>query len=386
VNTVDLFIALFVFLVVLRGARTGFLAGVFSLVGVVVGAALGSRLAPLLLSEEESPIFGAGITLVSILAFAVLGEVVARAAGGSLRARLTTRASEALDGLGGAALGLALSLALVWAVGVFALQSPSLTGLHPAVQESRILQALDERMPSELLIRAVAELEPLPQIRGPEADVPVPNERIARDPEVLAASSRTVRVSSIACGYGIEGSGWVAAPDLVVTNAHVVAGAAVTRVQPGGAGPRSQAEVVLFDQKNDVAILRVDGLGLDPLPLAAPEYGEVAAALGFPENGPLDVEPARTGATRVVISNDAYNRGPVERTVTSFRVYVRPGNSGGPVVNGDGEVVATVFASRADSSDSGFGIPSQDPTLIVQRRLATAAERTEPVGTGGCVN
>src|ERR687894_1010084 len=134
-NVLDVFIALFVFLVVLRGARTGFLAGVFSLVGVVVGAALGSRLAPLLLSEEESPIFGAGITLVSILAFAVLGEVVARAAGGSLRARLTTRASEALDGLGGAALGLALALVLVWAVGLFALQAPPLAGMYPSVKE-----------------------------------------------------------------------------------------------------------------------------------------------------------------------------------------------------------------------------------------------------------
>ncbi len=378
-NTVDLFIALFVLLVVLRGARTGFLAGAFSLVGVVVGASLGSRLAPLL-SEDESPIFGAGITLVSILAFAVLGEVVARAAGGALRARLTSRVSEALDGLGGAALGLALALVLVWAVGLFALQSPPLAGMYPAVKESRILQALRQRMPSELLTQAVAELEPLPQIRGPEADVAVPNERVAGDPEVLAASSRTVRVSSIACGYGVEGSGWVAAPDLVVTNAHVVAGAAVTRVQPEGAGPRWRTEVVLFDEKNDVAILRVDGLGLDPMPLAAPEYGEATAVLGFPESGPLDIEPARTGATRRVISGDAYNRGPVERTVTSFRVYVRPGNSGGPVVNGDGEVVATVFASRADSSDSGFGIPSQ----IVQHRLAIAAERTEPVGTGGC--
>jgi S1-C subfamily serine protease len=382
VNTLDLFIALFMLLIVLRGARTGFLAGVFSLVGVVLGASLGSRLALLLLPEAQSPIFGAGITLLSILAFAVLGEVVARAAGGALRARLSSPASEALDGLGGAVLGLILSLVLVWAVGIFALQTPPLAGLHPAVKESRILQTLNKRMPSELLTQAVAELNPLPQIRGPEVDVAVPNERIVRDPEVLAAGSRTVRVSSIACGYGVEGSGWVAASDLVVTNAHVVAGQAVTRVQPAGAGPRKRAEVVFFDDRNDVAVLRVDGLGLDSLPLATPESDEVAAVLGFPENGPLDVQPARTGATRRVISSDAYNRGPVQRTVTSFRVYVRPGNSGGPVVNGDGEVVATVFASRADSSNAGYGIPSQ----IVQRRLAAAAERTEPVGTGGCAN
>jgi S1-C subfamily serine protease len=378
----DLLIALFVFLVVLRGARTGLLAGIFSLVGVVVGASVGSRVAPYLLPEGENPLFGAGITLASILAFAALGEVAARAAGGAIRNRLSNPASEALDGFGGAALGLALSLVLVWAIGVFALQSPPLVGVHPAVEESRIMQLLNERMPSGLLTRAVAELDPLPQIRGPEADVAVPNGRLARDPEVLAAGPRTVRVSSIACGYGVEGSGWVAAPNLVVTNAHVVAGEAVTRVQPGGVGARYRAEVVLFDGKNDVAILRVAGLGLDPMPLAGAKAGEATAVLGFPENGPLDIQPARTGSTRRVISGDAYNRGPVERTVTSFRVYVRPGNSGGPVVNGDGEVVATVFASRADSNDSGYGIPSQ----LVQRRLAAAAGRTEPVSTGGCAN
>ena len=381
-TAIDLLIALFVFLVVLRGARTGLLAGVFSLVGVVLGASLGSRVAPYLLPEGENPLFGAGITLVSILAFAALGEVAARAAGGALRNRLSSPASETLDGLGGAALGLVLSLVLVWAIGIFAFQSPPLAGVHPAVEESRVLRLLDERMPSELLTRAVAELNPLPQIRGPEADVANPAGRLARDPEVLAAGSRTVRVSSIACGYGVEGSGWVAAPNLVVTNAHVVAGGTVTRVQPGGMGPRWRAEVVFFDDKNDVAILRVAGLGLDPMPLARPKAGEATAVLGFPENGPLDIRPARTGTTQRVISGDAFNPGPVERTVTSFRVYVRPGNSGGPVVNGDGEVVATVFASRVDSKDSGFGIPSQ----LVQHRLVAAAGRTEPVSTGGCAN
>ena len=381
-TTLDLLIVLFVCLMVVRGARTGLLAGVFSLVGVVLGASLGSRVAPSLVPEGENPLFGAGITLASILAFAVLGEVLARAIGGSLRARLSSRASETLDGLGGAALGLALSLVLVWAIGIFALQSLPLSSVHPAVQESRILQALNERMPSKLLTHAVAKLNPLPQIQGPAVDVAVPDESIAGDPEVLSASSRTVRVSGIACGYGVEGSGWVAAPDLVVTNAHVVAGQVVTRVQPEGTGPPRRAEIVLFDDKNDVAVLRVNRLGLPPLPLAGPEPGEEAAVLGFPENGPLDIRPARTGTTQRVTSGDAYNRGPVKRSVTSFRVYVRPGNSGGPAVNGDGQVVATIFASRADSKNSGYGIPSQ----IIQRRLEVAAGRNQPVNTGGCVN
>jgi S1-C subfamily serine protease len=380
--TLDLIIALFVFLAVLRGARTGFLAGVFSLVGVVVGASVGSRIAPSLMPDDGNPIYGAGITLGSILAFAVLGEVVARTIGGSLRNRLSSPTSEALDGLGGAALGFALSLVLVWAVGVFVLQSPPLAGLDPAMRESRILHSLNERMPSGLLTQAVADLQPLPQIQGPEPDVAAPSGSIVRDPDVQAASARTLRVTGIACGYGVEGSGWVAGRDLVVTNAHVVAGESATRVQVGGAGQRLPAEVVVFDEKNDIAVLRVNGLGMTPLRLTAPRPGEAAAVIGFPENGPLDIEPARTGTTRRVISSDAYNRGPVERIVTTFRVYVRPGNSGGPAVNADGRVVSTIFASRTDSDNAGYGIPSR----IVRRDLRTAAGRTTPVSTGGCAN
>src|SRR5919199_3812548 len=198
VDFLDVLIVIFVVVAVLRGARTGFLAGVFSLVGVVIGASVGSRIAPSLMPDNGNPIYGAGITLGSILAFAVLGEVVARTIGGSIRNRLSSPASEALDGLGGAALGLALSLVLVWAVGVFALQSPPLAGLHPAVQDSKILQALNERMPSGLLTRAVANLQPLPRIHGPKPEVSAPERSIVDDPDVQAASASTLRVRGIA--------------------------------------------------------------------------------------------------------------------------------------------------------------------------------------------
>jgi S1-C subfamily serine protease len=339
-NVLDVFIALFVVVVILRGARTG------------------------------------------ILAFAVLGEVIARTIGGSIRNRLSSPTSETLDGFGGAVLGFALSLVLVWAVGVFALQSPHLAEIHPVVRDSRILQALDERIPSGLLTRAVADLEPLPQIRGPEPEVSAPESSIVGDPDVQAASASTLRVRGIACGYGVEGSGWVAGRNLVVTNAHVVAGETATQVQVGGTGRPLPAKVVVFDEKNDIAVLRVNGLGLTPLHLAAPRPGKVAAVIGFPENGPLDIEPARTGPTQRVISSDAYDSSPVERIVTSFRVYVRPGNSGGPAVNEYGRVVSTIFASRTGSDNLGYGIPAR----IVHRHLRVAAERTTPVSTKGCAN
>ena len=381
-NVLDLFIGIFIVVSVLRGARTGFLAGVFSLVGVVVGASVGSRIAPTLLPDGGNPIYGAGITLGSILAFSVLGEVIARSMGGSIRNRLSSPTSATLDGLGGALLGFALALVLVWAVGVFALQSPTLASLQPVAQDSRILQTLKERMPSGLLTQAVADLQPLPKIRGPEPEVAAPEVNIVDDPDVLAASRRTLRVTGTACGYGVEGSAWVAGRNLVVTNAHVVAGETATWVQIGGSGQQLPAEVVAFDEKNDIAVMRVDGLGLAPLPVAAAQPGEAAAVIGFPQNGPLDIEPARTGTTERVVSTDAYDNGPVERIVTSFRVYVRPGNSGGPAVNADGRVISTIFASRTDSNNSGYGVPSR----IVERHLQTAASRTSPVSTGGCAN
>jgi S1-C subfamily serine protease len=381
-NVLDFFIGIFIVVSVLRGARTGFLAGVFSLVGVVVGASVGSRIAPSLLPDGGNPIYGAGITLGSILAFSVLGEVIARSMGGSIRNRLSSPASATLDGLGGALLGFALALVLVWAVGVFALQSPTLASLQPVAQDSRILQTLKERMPSGLLTQAVADLQPLPKIRGPEPEVAAPEGNIVNDPDVQAASQRTLRVTGTACGYGVEGSAWVAGRNLVVTNAHVVAGETATWVQIGGSGQQLPAEVVAFDERNDIAVMRVEGLGLAPLPIAAARTGEAAAVIGFPQNGPLDIEPARTGTTERVVSTDAYDNGPVERIVTSFRVYVRPGNSGGPAVDADGRVISTIFASRTDSNNSGYGVPSR----IVQRHLRAAASRTTPVSTGGCAN
>jgi S1-C subfamily serine protease len=380
VNVLDVLIALFVLVLIVRGARTGFLAGAFSLAGVVLGAAVGSRLAPLILSSNEDPVFRAGVTLASILAFAVLGDVLARMVGASLRSRLNGSVPTALDGFGGAALGLTLALVLVWLTGIFALQSPVFSNVQPSVQQSRILQALEERMPSQVLADAVSRLDPIPQIQGPDAEVSDPNTGIARDPQVLDAADSMVKVTGLACGYGVEGSGWVASPELVVTNAHVVAGQDSTRVQLGGTGARLPASPVLFDPRNDIAILRVDGLDADPLKLAAPDPGKSVAVLGFPGNGPLDIEAGRTGSTRRVLSGNAYGRGPVERLVTSFRVSVKPGNSGGPAVNADGEAVSTIFASRANSPNTGYGIPSR----LVRQHLQQAQQRQTPVPNGTC--
>jgi S1-C subfamily serine protease len=173
----------------------------------------------------------------------------------------------------------------------------------------------------------------------------------------------------------------VAAPGIVVTNAHVVAGEDDTTVEAGGAPPQLSAQALYFDPSNDIAILSVPQLDRPRLALAPdPRRGDAGAVLGYPQNGPFDAEAARLGGTQTFSSQDAYGRGPISRSITSFRGRVRSGNSGGPVVNGTGRVMTTVFASTLGGGErGGYGVPND----IVRRALARA---DRPVSTGACAH
>jgi S1-C subfamily serine protease len=187
-----------------------------------------------------------------------------------------------------------------------------------------------------------------------------------------------VRITGIACGLGVEGSGWIARPGFVVTNAHVVAGVGQPLVdRRGGEGRR--ATVVAFDVENDLAILRVPDLDGRPLPLVEPERGVPVALAGYPENGPLVRIPGRLGATQDFVSRDAYGRGPVQRTITTLRGDVRPGSSGGPGIDARGRVRTTVFA-RGPGDGGGFGLPAD----LVRSALESAG--TEPVPETACAS
>jgi S1-C subfamily serine protease len=248
------------------------------------------------------------------------------------------------------------------------------------VQRSAILRQLNAVLPpTGPLLNTLAALDPFPQIDGPEARVPAPRGSIARDPEVVAARRSVVKVLGTACGVGVEGSGWVAAPGVVVTNAHVIAGQEDTRVLPGGAEPGLGSQAIAFDPRNDLAVLRVPGLDAPSLPTARdPRTGTSAAILGFPLNGPYDVRAGRLGQTREVVTQDAYGQGPVRRTIVSLRGVVRSGNSGGPMVDGDGEVVTTIFAATTTSGPrGGYGVPNN----VVRDAIAGASA---PVSTGQC--
>src|SRR3954452_37148 len=248
----------------LWGWAQGLVVGAMSLAGFAAGAFLGSRLAPLLLSRRSHSPYAPLFTLVGAVAIGGLFAPLLEALGFELRRRMGPRLG-AVDGAGGAVLVAAFGLGLAWVAGAVALQTPGARHLRRDIQRSTILQALNNALPpSGPLLNALARFDPLPSVAGPPANVPAPNSRIARDPQVRAAGRSVVRILGTACGLGVQGSGWVARQGIVVTNAHVVAGEDDTTVQIQGQGPHLAAKAVFFDPHDDIAVLRVSGLGSTP--------------------------------------------------------------------------------------------------------------------------
>jgi uncharacterized membrane protein required for colicin V production len=359
------------------GARQGLVAGALSLAGLVAGAILGGRLAAALLaSGSESP-YAPLVAIGGAALMAVVVQTIGLTFGLFLRQSfLRARFLWTLDTFGGLVLGAAGGFVVVWVLGVLALLWPGQTELRREVQQSHILRRLNEILPPRTFLRALARVDPFLPIQGPIARVPPPDSSVLRLPGVRSAAPSVVRLIGTACGLGVEGSGWVAAPETVVTAAHVVAGERDTTVQTRSGG--FSAEAVFFDPHNDVAVLRVPGLRERPLRLVDPSSGAAVALLGYPENGPFDAEPARIGPTVFVVTQDAYGRGPVGRLVTTIRGAVRQGDSGGPAVDARGAVETTVYGARV-GGNGGFGVPSS----IVRRALAQAQG---PVSTGACAH
>lgn len=359
----------------LYGLATGFLRGAFSLAGFALGAYLGARLAPELL-RDASP-----YVPVVALGVAILCGMIMRGLAGLLAGVLRTSLGvipglRFLDSIAGLVLGLVAGVLLCWAVGAVLLYLPGQSDLRRSVQRSEILSRLNDEFPPERLLDTLERVDPIGVFLGPPAIVPRPDSALARDPDVIEASKSVVRVTGIACGLGVEGSGWIVRPGLVVTNAHVVAGIDRPRVDRQG-GTGYTATVVGFDATNDLAILRVPGLRGRPLAIAGPERGAPVALVGYPGNGPLTRTPGRLGRTRQVLSRDAYGGGPVSRSVTSIRGLVEPGSSGGPGVDAKGLVQTTVFARRPGER-GGYGIP---PELV---RAAIREAGTRPVPATDC--
>src|SRR5215208_6056841 len=246
----------FTALMAVWGFGQGLIAGGLALAGFAAGAFLGARLGPLLLAEGSHSPYAPLFALIGALLLGSLFASGLELIGFELRHRLPEELG-VVDGAGGSVLLACLGLFLVWVAGAVALQTPGARELREPIQRSAILRRLNDVLPpSGAILNALARFDPFPSIRGPSANVPPPNSKIARDPDVHGAGRSVVRVLGTACGLGVQGSGWVAGGGLVVTNAHVVAGQDDTTVQPGGAGPSMDAEAVWYDSQNDLAILR----------------------------------------------------------------------------------------------------------------------------------
>jgi S1-C subfamily serine protease len=380
----DWIIVAFVAVMALFGFRRGFIVGVLSVGGFALGAFLGTRLGPLLLGQGKASPYAPAFALVGAL---VAGAILAgglEGVGWRLRRGLVLPGLGVLDGALGALLSAAIGLAIVWIIAAVAVQAPGQSQLRADVQRSSILRGLNEVLPpSGPILNALARLDPLPSIAGPAPDVAPPLPAVAHSPGVRLASRSVVRVLGTACGLAIEGSGWVAAPGEVLTNAHVIAGEQDTTVEIGGRPPSLPAQAIAFDPTDDIAILRVPELGLPALALVSdPPSGRPGAILGYPENGPFDARAGRIGSTQKVLTQDAYGNGPVSRLLTPLRGLVRPGNSGGPLVDSNGDVLTTVFAGTTGGGPAGgYGVAN----ATVARILAGVIEAHPPaVGTGAC--
>jgi S1-C subfamily serine protease len=384
VTAIDWLIVAFCALLAVYGYLQGFIVGVLSLLGFLAGALIGTRLGPLVLPggshSQYAPLFGLAGALLA-------GGVLASGFEGlGIRVRSVLRLPglHTVDGVLGAGLTACVGLGVAWIVGAVALSSGSPT-LRRDVERSAILRDLNRLLPpSGPILNALARFDPLPSVTGPTAEVPPPARGILAAPGVRSAFGSVVKVVGTACGLGVEGSGWVGGPNLVVTNAHVVAGETDTTVQIHGLSSGLPAHVVDFDPHDDVAVLRVSGLGEPALTLAAnPTPGTSIAILGYPLDGPFNAQPGRIGQTQDATTDDAYGNGPVQRSVEALRGLVRPGNSGGPLVDARGQVVGTVFAALTGTLGASSSDALAVPNAIVRAQLARA-QRSGAVSSGPC--
>jgi uncharacterized membrane protein required for colicin V production len=366
-----------VLLAAVGGFRRGLVLSTFSLVGLAVGAYIGSRLAPHVLHGGSGSKWTPVAALVGALVGAVLLQFGALVVGSFIRGGIRFTPLRVLDSAGGLLLGGAIGVAIVWVAASVALLSPGQTGFSREVQRSAIVKQLDSALPPRTLLNLLARIDPFPSIVGPTAPSLPPSEGVLRNTSIRQATTRVVKVLGTACGVGVEGSGWFAGRNLIVTAAHVVAGEDDTKVQIPGELLTPPATLVLLDIHNDVAVLRVSGVDQKPLPLADPQSGASVAILGYPLDGGLTAAPGRMGRTATVLTQDALGNGPVARSITAVAGRVEHGDSGGPAVDTAGRVESMIFAARRGSA-SGYGVP----TSIIRSDLAHAG--THRVQSGAC--
>jgi S1-C subfamily serine protease len=371
VSTLDWLLLAFLAIFALIGFHRGFIVGILSIGGFIGGAFLGTRLAPLILPHGSASPYAPALGLLGALFAGAVLAAGLEGLGMRLRRALRLPMLDIFDGILGALFATVVGLGIIWILAAALMQAPVASGLRSAFSRSAIVRALDSALPpSGPILNALARLDPLPHIAGPSTlELAAPEPALAHERAIASSARSVVRVLGTACGMAIEGSGWVAGEDLVVTNAHVVAGESDTTVERSGEGPELPAQIVAFDAREDLALLEVPSLELPALALAhSPAPNTPGVIVGYPEDGPLTFDPARIGETQNVITQNAYGEGPVTRLLTPIRGLIRPGNSGGPVVGAGGEVLATVFASTTSGGPpGGYGVADGSVAALLAR-------------------
>jgi len=380
----------------LIGYRQGLVVSVMSLIGFLSGGALGMWLLPGLLrrwdSVDNNAIWRTMVLLFFMFILASVGQSIAVVIGSRLRRGMRVKPARMIDAaLGALATIMAVSV-LVWFM-AGAVRGGAPAPLAKAIGGSRIVQTIDRFVPPETArlfagFGSVLDREGFPRVfEGIQAEpiVPVapPDGALASGSGVGRAAASIVKITGVAeaCSRGQEGSGWVVAPERVVTNAHVVAGVSSARVRVQGTGRSYSARVVVFEPKRDLAVLSVPGLPAPPLTQGADlQRSDGAVVAGFPLDGPYRLDPARVREVLRATGADIYGNPGVVREIYSLLARVEPGNSGGPLLSPSGDVVGIVFAKSLDDDTTGYAL-----TLDEARPVLDAATRSfAAVSTGGC--
>ena len=375
-NLLDWLLIVLVLVYALSGYWQGFVTGAFATVGLLVGGFLGIWVAPLVLGGAD-PSLGISLgALFIVILTASLGQALFQYAGARVRERITWQPVRAVDAIGGAALSAAAVLLVAWALG-YAISGTRIGGITEQVRGSWVLDKVNSALPAS----APSVLQAFNQVVGtgffprylepfsPESIrkvAPGPS-RLARDPQVLATEDSIVKIrGSNDCGRGVEGSGFVFADNRVMTNAHVVAGVDDPEVEIDGG--TELARVVLYDPELDIAVLSLDTHDVPSLQFDdSLEADDPVAIVGYPQDGPFDIQPGRIRSNPRLRSPDIYGSGTVLRDVYSLRGLVRPGNSGGPIITPDGDVAGVVFAASVEDSDTGYALTAKQVEDIADK-------------------
>jgi S1-C subfamily serine protease len=392
VSLVDVVLIALVLLFALSGFRQGLLVSATSIVGFLGGAVLGAQLSgPVADRIDGSSVTRVFAALVVVLAGALLGQIVAGALGRALRSRVTWEPAKIVDSVAGAVVSSAAVLLVAWMVASPLASSP-FPSVASQVRQSALVQAVDRAVPEEVRsvynsLRDAIDRRGLPDVLDPLTptqvrDVPAPDQALLNSPVVASVQGSVVKVSGIApsCSRQIDGSGFVYAPERVMTNAHVLAGVADPVVL--AEGEEYDATPVYVDEEIDIAVLAVPGLPQVPLAFAQTpaDSGDDAIIMGYPGGGPFYVGPARVRDRGEISGPDFRNTQTVLRDVYALYGIVRAGNSGGPLFATDGTVLGVVFASAIDDPNTGYALTAQQVADAARTGSGALAE----VGTGPC--